>query len=71
MIDGDAAEWADQFGISFPILDDNDRTIWDHYEANYIPLNVILDRNMVIRYKDSGYDELEVHSVIADYISPP
>lgn len=70
MIDGDAADWADQFGLSFPILDDNDGVLWERYDGYYIPLNLVLDRNMVIRYRDSGYDELEVTSIIGDYISP-
>ena len=71
MIDGVAADWADQFGLSFPILDDNSLTLWNRYEGRFIPLNLIFDKNMVIRYKESGFNELEVESIIGDYISPP
>lgn len=71
MIDGDTSDWATQFGLSFPILDDNSLTLWNRYDGYYIPLNLILDRNMVIRYRESGFDELEVEAIIGEYISPP
>jgi len=71
ILDGNTAAWADEFGLTFPVLDDSDWALWDRYDGTYIPLNLVLDRNMVIRYRDSGYDELEIKSIIGEHISPP
>jgi len=61
----DCASWADRFGLTFPVLYDPDRVAWNLYNTEgYIPLNVILDRNMVIRYTETGYNENAIKNMI-------
>jgi hypothetical protein len=40
------------------------------FEENYIPLNLVIDQNMIIRYRDTGYSESEVEEMVQQYISP-
>ena len=71
MIDGDAWDWADEYGLSFPVLDDNDRTLWSHFDGYYIPLNLVIDQDMIIRYRDSGFSKSTVESVVQGLIATP
>jgi peroxiredoxin len=68
MITGSPLDWANQYGLSFPVLDDNAWTLWTVYGEGYIPLNMILDRNMTIRYKTAGYNEAEITSTIRKHL---
>ncbi|MBN2385049.1 TlpA family protein disulfide reductase [bacterium] len=61
----DCATWADKYGLTFPVLYDNNRQVWNLFNTEgYIPLNLVMDRNMVIRYKDVGYNESAIKSMI-------
>lgn len=64
LISGSPAAWADQYKLTFCVLDDNSESLWSVYGEGYVPLNIVLDRNMTIRYKQAGYYE----SVIIDRI---
>lgn len=68
MIDGPTLDWATTYGLSFPVLDDNAQTIWAFYGEGYVPLNIVLDRNMTIRYKKAGYAESEIVAAVKKYL---
>lgn len=68
MIDGPPSTWASTYGLSFPVLDDTSQLIWTIFGEGYIPLNIILDRNMNIQYKVAGYDEASVVATIKKYL---
>ena len=69
MIEGSTATWASTYGLSFSVLDDSALTAWTVYDdLGYIPLNIIVDRNMTIRYKQAGYDETAVINAIKKYL---
>ena len=68
LIDGSTAAWASQYGLTFPVLDDDAETLWAIYGEGYIPLNIVLDRNMTIRYKTAGYTESEIVAAIKKYL---
>lgn len=68
LIDGSTAAWASQYGLTFPVLDDNTATLWAIYGEGYIPLNIVLDRNMTIRYKSAGYTESAIVAAIKKYL---
>jgi peroxiredoxin len=65
---GDPAVWAHDYQLSFPVLDDSGELIWDQYGEGYVPLNLVIDREKVIRYKEAGYDETEIKAVIENYL---
>lgn len=68
LIDGSPSAWASQYGLSFPVLDDDLETLWGIYGEGYIPLNIVLDRNMTIRYKTAGYTESAIVAAIKKYL---
>jgi peroxiredoxin len=68
LISGSTADWASIYGLTFPVLDDTSLTLWNIYGEGYIPLNIVLDRNMTIRYKKAGYYESEIIAAITKYL---
>ena len=68
LISGDPSDWTKEYGITFPVLDDNDEDIWDQYGEGSIPLNLVIDRDKVIRYKKAGYSEAAIKAVIENYL---
>ena len=67
-ISGSPASWAQEYGLSFPVLDDNSEKIWDIYGEGSVPLNIIVDRDGIIRYKEAGYNESGIKSIIEKYL---
>lgn len=68
LISGSPSSWANQYSLTFPVLDDNNEAIWNIYGEGYIPLNIIVDRSCVIRYKKAGYNESEIRAIIEQYL---
>lgn len=68
LIDGSPAVWAAQFGLKFPVLNDNARGQWRIYGEGSVPLNLILDRNLTIRYKAAGFNETTIVREIKKYL---
>ena len=68
LISGSPATWADTYKLTFPVLDDTSESLWNIYGEGSIPLNIVLDRNMTIRYKESGYDESTIINTIEKYL---
>jgi hypothetical protein len=59
--------WASQYGLTFPVLDDNSKAIYNIHKKSSIPLPHILDRNMTIRYKKEGWNKAEVEDLLTKY----
>jgi thiol-disulfide isomerase/thioredoxin len=68
LISGSTLDWATTYGLTFPVLDDNTEALWAIYGEGYVPLNIILDRNMNIRYKTAGYTESVIVGTIRKYL---
>jgi len=68
LTDGSTLKWHNDFGLSFPVLDDVAQVLWAVYGEGSWPLNIIIDRNMTIRYKVAGYAETEVVNAIKKYL---
>jgi thiol-disulfide isomerase/thioredoxin len=52
----------EKFGITYPVILDNDKTVWDAFENRYWPRKYIADDEGYIRYDHIGegaYDETE------------
>jgi len=50
------------------VLNDSSERLFSIYEEGYVPLNIVLDRNMTIRYKQSGYYESVITNTIKKYL---
>lgn len=68
VIEGSASIWANTYGLTFPVLDDNSRAIYNIYQKTSIPLPHVLDRNGTIRYKKEGWNKSEVEEIISKYL---
>jgi peroxiredoxin len=68
MIEGPTLDWYNLYDLTFPVLDDTAWVLWNIYGEGQIPLNIIIDRNMTIRYKVEGFSETEVINTIKKYL---
>jgi len=68
VIEGDPAVWAETYGLTFPVLNDNGQTIYNVYRQADIPLPHVIDRNCTIRYKKMGFNKAEVEAEIKKYL---
>lgn len=64
LISGRPIDWAQLHNLTFSVLDDNNEAIWSVYGGASIPLNIIVDRDQVIRYKEEGFNEDEIRNTI-------
>ena len=51
-----------ELGVRYPVVQDNDFTIWKRYGVRAWPTTILLDRKGVVRYRHIGegaYDETE------------
>ncbi|HUX08272.1 MAG TPA: peroxiredoxin family protein [Acidobacteriota bacterium] len=66
----DLREWAGAFELDFPILGDTRNEVWNLYnEEDGVPLNLIIDRNLTIRYKQAGYNRVQVEEILKRILS--
>ena len=56
--------WAETFGLSYPILDDDNAYIYGLFGVGYIPHNVIIDNNGQVLYSQSGFNQGAIISII-------
>jgi peroxiredoxin len=52
----DLARWINEFGMTFTVFNDPDRSTVNTYNFDAIPFNVIIDRDFIIRHRIEGYD---------------
>jgi hypothetical protein len=49
--------WIDKHGLTYLVLGDPTMAAYNAYKLNGIPLNLVIDQQMVIRYKAAGFSE--------------
>lgn len=66
VIDGSPSIWASTYGLTFPVLDDNSKSVYNMYKATFVnlPFPHVLDRNLTIRYKKDTWVKAEVEELI-------
>lgn len=60
----DAFEWAEEYGITFPVMADTQGTVDQIYGMGALPVSVVIDRGFVVRNVFLGYDEEEIVAAI-------
>ena len=66
----DCRRWANAFRLTYPVLADTSRSVWRAYdESGGVPLNLVIDREMVIRYKRAGYAQGEIETTVERILS--
>ena len=73
---GNVGEAVDSAGLEYPVVQDNDYTVWDSYANQYWPAEYFVDANGNVRYAHFGegdYDhkEVVVRSLLAEAGSDP
>ena len=68
---GNVGEAVDSAGLEYPVVQDNDYTVWDSYANQYWPAEYFVDANGKVRYAHFGegdYDHKEevVRSLLAE-----
>jgi len=58
--------WASAFGITYPILDDDDNTIYPLFGTGYIPHNIVIDGHGVVLYSQAGFNQSAIIQVITE-----
>jgi peroxiredoxin len=53
----DLARWMAEFNINFMVFRDEDRSCVNSWNFGGIPFNVVIDRDMIIRYRAEGFDQ--------------
>ena len=56
--------WAETFGLSYPILDDDNGNIYGLFGNGYIPHNVIIDHQGIVLYSQSGFNQSTIINII-------
>ena len=56
--------WANTFGITYPILDDDNNTIYPLFGTGYIPHNIIIDDHGAVLYSQSGFNQSAIIQII-------
>jgi len=59
----EAAEWADEFGLTMPVWCDSGRTVWSvsaYADGPYKPQAIVIDRDMTIIAKENGPNAFEL-----------
>ena len=71
------SQWSNKFDLTYPILDDLGSNLfyefaWDGSSQTgnqyYIPMNIIIDHNMVLRYRKYGFSEEGIKTTIEELI---
>ncbi len=64
LVSGNTAEWAQEYNLTFPVLSDSSLSIYHQYTEGGVPINIVVDRNFVIRYKGNGFQEDMIRTAI-------
>ena len=64
------SEWAETFGLSIPILDDNSgNNIYGLFGIGYVPHNVVIGGNGLVIFSDSGFNSSTIVTMIEEGLS--
>ncbi len=64
----DINRWINEFNLSFTVLTDPDSSLTGFFNFNAIPFNVIIGRDFVIRYRQSGFDKTAITNKIEELL---
>jgi peroxiredoxin len=64
----DLARWINEFGMTFTVFNDPDRSTVDLYNFNAIPFNIVIDRDFTIAYRKAGFYPDELQQIIKELL---
>ncbi len=63
-----AAQWRDEYGISFPLCIDPDWSLEPYFLKNSLPFTMLVDRELIIRERFHGFDEDIFKALVEDLL---
>ncbi|MBI4512202.1 MAG: TlpA family protein disulfide reductase [Deltaproteobacteria bacterium] len=63
-------EWRERFGLRFPVLVDPLFTMQRYFQAAQTPLNLLVDRSGIIRYRATGTAPADLPERISELLPP-
>ena len=61
----DCKTWSETYGLTIPVLADINLQAWNQYDdEGYVPLNLVIDKNLIIRYKQTGFNPSAIEQMI-------
>ena len=58
-------EWAKNFNLTFPLLDDSQgENIYNYFGNGVVPYNIVIDRNGKLLYSKSGFNKDDIVNAI-------
>jgi peroxiredoxin len=70
---GSAAAWAAEYKVTHAVIEDRSEAVSGPYGAAFLPLNVIIDKTMIVRWKSSQdwdyeFDVAETRAILEQYL---
>jgi hypothetical protein len=62
--------WRYEYEQTCPVLSDPTNAVYAHYSLGGIPLNCVIDHNMVLQYLVAGFSETQVRNKLIDLSTP-
>lgn len=64
----DINRWVQEFKMNFIVINDPDRSTVDEYQFNYVPFNLIISKDFIIRYRMAGFNESSIIQKIEELL---
>lgn len=63
----DLVDWADNYGLTMPVLADDGASVMWRYSSGGLPTIVLIDRGMVLSSVDEFAHEAEIEALLSKY----
>ena len=63
-----AAQWRDEYGVTFPLCIDPDWSLEPYFLKNSLPFTLLVDRGLTIRARFHGFDEDIFKALVEDLL---
>ena len=60
------SQWAATFNLTFPILNDDDASMYGLFGIGYVPHNVIIDHTGIVLYSQPGANIESMIDIVVD-----
>ena len=67
----DAKAAVDAYDLTYPVLLDPNSETWTNYKVHSLPVNLVIDKDMVVRYREVGYYEPDIAAKIEELAPAP
>ena len=66
----EAKAWQTEYQLTYPVLADPGRSVWNKFGMNYVPHNVVIDDTMICQFTYYGFNETQLRNLMTTYSTP-